>query len=179
MNTEQLASALRNAFTAQGDWNLTFLRRQGADFWASWIEARLRGRDPWVPYARDEYPDLAAGLFVRFLDAVRSTRFDLSPCRAGVSQFLQSLDWAPASAEHADVLSNALYLFGKFRAREPGGLVLLRKLIPGGELLNRPQWPVELHRSALHALAAAQVRGDATDAGIWQTWLQPRQAGPP
>jgi len=173
MTKAELAKKLRSAFTRDGAWNFEALITYGREFWRGWIEARLRHRDPWVPYGRDEYPDTAAWIFVRYAREAQSRGISIQPCQEGAGDFLSSLDWQPTTDEPAHLLRNALFLIGKLRARTPEALATLRELITSEVLLGHAGLPLELHRTALYALAAAQQRGNDEDRQIWLKWLEP------
>lgn len=173
MTKDDLLKMIRNAFTREGKWNAEVLKTYEPGFWQAWINARLRGEDPWIPYARDEYPDIAFDIFVRFAAEAPSLGIPLAACRQGAADFLVSLSWDASAGEPADLLKNALYLAGKLRARTPEAIALLRDLLTQEKLLARDDWPLELHRGALYALGAMQQRGHREDAALWRKWLQP------
>jgi len=176
MTRDELTQRLRDAFTRDGDWNAEALSQYDAAFWREWIEARLRHQDPWVPYSRDEYPDNAAQIFVRFAQEAPKLGIKAAACEQGAAEFVASLDWDPSSEEPAHLLRNALYLVGKLRARQEDALTTLRGVIGAQKLLARSEWPLELHRTALFALAALQEPGNAEDEAVWRKWLEPWEA---
>ncbi|NQT88945.1 hypothetical protein HQ560_19410, partial [bacterium] len=174
MTKDELALMLRNAFTREGEWNFDAVADYDAEFWREWIAARLRGKDPWIPYERDEYPYTAYGLFLDYEQDARRAGISTAPCREGAAKFLESLDWLPSTEEPCHVLRNALILVGKLRAWAQESLDTLRALITDETLLKHgDDWRLELHRSALFALAAIQKRGDDTDHDLWMEWLEP------
>ena len=98
MSNAELSKRLGKAFTADGQWNTDVLAACQAEFWRAWVEARLRGRDPWVPYARDEYPDTANRLFVRFGRYAQETGIGLEECHRGAASLVKRLQRASAGS---------------------------------------------------------------------------------
>lgn len=179
MTREELLNHLRNVFTRDGEWNVAAIRGLSPSFWREWIELRLRGDDPWLPYSKDEFPDTAHGLFLGLAEQERKLDLDLSALRAGASAFLASLGPLPEEAQPAHLLLNALDLVARLRVREEDALRTLRDWITNGKLLARSGNPLELHRAALYALAAAQERGNPEDEALWAVWLEPWDGGEP
>ena len=173
MTTDELSQHLRQSFTAEGKWNFPAVREFSSNVWQTWIEARLRGKAPWVPYARDEYPGTAAFLFVDYVRQAGRQRVDTGNCCQGAADFLASLDPDQKAGEQSHLLKNALELVGHLRARCDQAFHTLRDWITPHRLLDRSDWPIELHRAALNALAALQKRGVRDDESIWQAWVQP------
>jgi len=179
MTTEQLVEHLRQAFTSEGQWNFPEVRKFTREVWRAWIEARLRGKDPWAPYAREEYPATAAFLFVGYAREAKRQRIKTDPCGEAAADFLAALNPDQTAGEQSHVLKNALELVGHLRARNDQALQTVRDWIGRQRLLTRSDSPIELHRTALNVLAALQKRGILDDEPIWQAWMQPWESGGP
>ena len=173
---EALAARLRGLFRQDGHWDIGAVSRLEPEVWQAWIGARLRGEDPYLRYTRDEFPDLASEVFVQLASREREWHLNLDACREGAGRFLADLD--PEREGSPILLKNALELVGRLRARTPEALRTLRDWIDSRKVLRRPDWPIDLHRSALLALAAIQQRGKPEDQPLFQRWLQPWGGAP-
>ncbi len=168
---DALAARLRGLFRPDGHWNADAVNRLEPEVWQAWIAARLRGEDPYLRYARDEFPELAPEVFVQLANQERELHLNLAACRVGAGRFLAGLD---SELERSPLLlKNAMELVGRLRARTPEALRTLRDWIDSEKLLRRPDSPMDLHRSALLALAAIQQRGNPEDQPLFERWLQP------
>lgn len=176
MTREELAERLYGLFRPDGEWDVEALNRLDAATWQAWIAARLRGEDPCVRYGRDEYPDLAADLFVRLSQDAGKLGFRPAALCEGAARFLATLD--PSAEVDPALLRNAIELVGQLRAWHEASLTTLRDWIGGRKLLQRQDWPMELHRAALFALGALQERGDPEDQPLFREWLEPWGDGP-
>lgn len=167
--TEDLARLLRKAFVADGSWNAEALDTFAPQVWEAWIRARLRGADPYIPYGRDEFPEAADQLFVRLAREAAEFGIDLQSCKEGAASFLARLD--PLNEASPHVLKGAMNILGRLRGREEPALAALRTWIRQETFLQREDWPLELHRTALYALASIQERGNPEDQELWKRWF--------
>lgn len=164
---------LKTVFTTDGHWNKKTIEQLSSGFWKEWIEVRLQGIDPLIRYSRDEYPDCANALFLRFAKEAPEQDIDLTLFQKGAAELFVKLNPNEEGSEVKYVLANILELIAILKAPEAKVMNTLRDWITKENLLKRSDWPLELHRSALYALAALQERGNSEDEAIWQKWFNP------
>lgn len=186
MTSNKLKKHLKQLFNTDGSWNWNSVRDMEPSVWATWMEYRLEGKDPFIRYGPDEYPDNAQIPFLElarmeFEEKVKGSGIDknrmivLDNFRLGAVQFLTTLD---PIKEEAYVISNTIDVIGNLKARSDASLEMLRKWINRKVFLEGEKANPDLHNEVLLGLASLQIRGNYEDEEIWKNWIDPPEDAP-
>ncbi len=189
MTSDELREHLKQLFNTDGSWNWNSVKAMEPSVWAAWLEYRLKGKDPFVRYSPDEYPDNA---HIPFLELARmefeekaegpgiggNRKIVLDNFRIGAAQFLATLD---PIEEEAHIIRNTIYVVGNLKARSDDSLKTLREWINKKVFLEKRE-NHDLHNETLLGLASLQKRKNTEDKEkdeeIWKDWIKPPEDAP-
>jgi hypothetical protein len=167
---EAQAPAYAGVYDARtGRWRNYPLRKLAAEDWARWIGDRIRGRDEWFGYGREELPDDTAALFRVVAEHCRQTYVDLRRARRGAADVLRAM--SPSNENAATVLNAMLAARHLTEPDTDEGADEVARWIGSGELLavGGPA----LQKRALFCLSVLQKRGGGGYADIWEQYRRP------